>query len=106
MRISSINVAQPMNHNYRTQVKHVQAQQMQVQTPAFKGVKAGAYGILGTIIGGGAAALLTGGAALLPILLGGAVGTTGGCIYGSSKEDNHGDDYIDHDPCYPNYRDY
>ena len=105
MRVSSINVAQPMNCNYRTKMKHVQAQPIQVNEPAFKGVKAGAYGVLGTIIGGGAAALLTGGAALLPILLGSAVGTTGGCIYGSSKEGNNDDDHINYDPCYPNYRD-
>ena len=105
MRISSISVAQPINHNYRTRVKHLQAQPVQAEQPTFKGAKAGAYGLLGTIAGGFAAAVLSGGA-LLPILLCSAAGTTGGCIYGSSKEDNHNDDHIDYDPCYPNYRDY
>ncbi len=110
MRVSSISVAQPMNYNYKLRNKQPQTQQLHVKSvsemqPAFKGAKAGAYGILGTILAGGAAAVLSGGA-LLPVLLAGAAGTASGCIYGSSKEDNNSDDNIDFDPCYPNYRDY
>ena len=108
MRISSIHVAQPRNVNYNLRTRKVQEQTNLLQTqaePSFKGWKAGAWGIVGTIIGGGAAAVLSGGA-LLPVLLASAAGTTGGCIYGSSKEDNHSDDYVDYDPSYPNHRDY
>ena len=106
MRISSINVVQPSNVNYSLKARKVQPKMQQVPSePSFKGWKAGAWGIVGTIVGGSAAALLSGGA-LLPVLLAASAGTTGGCIYGSSKEDNHDDDPINFDPCYPNYRDY
>lgn len=105
MRVSSINVAQPRIVNYRMNTKNVQPHTMPEQAVSFKGAKAGAYGLIGTIAGGVAAAVISGGA-LLPILLASAAGTTGGCIYGSSKEGNDNDDYSDRSPCYPNYRDY
>ena len=106
MRISSISVAQPRNFNYnKMRTRTVQNHTVQEQQPAFKGWKAGLGGLIGTGAGVVIGTVLSGGA-LLPALLLGAAGTTGGCIYGSSKEDHSGDDYIDHDPCYPNYRDY
>ena len=103
MRISSINVAQPRNINYKMNARKNHVQQASVQDLSFKGWKAGLGGMLGTAGGVIIGSVLSGGA-LLPALLLGAVGTTGGCIYGSSKEDHHDDDY-DYDPCYPNYRD-
>lgn len=89
MRISSISIAQPMNHNYRRNVKHVQAKQAEVQQPNFKGLKAGFCGLVGTIVGGTAATVLSGGA-LLPILLASSAGTYAGCVYGSIKEERDG----------------
>jgi len=104
MRVSSINVAQPRNVNYMMKSRSVNTQPVQTQQTSFKGWKAGLGSIIGTGAGIVAGTVLSGGA-LLPVLLAGAVGTTAGAMYGSSKEDNHSDDY-DYDPCYPNHRDY
>ena len=104
MRISSINVAQPRNLNFVKKTRKENPQTVQTEQPSFKGWKAGVYGVAGTALGGVIAGVLSGGA-LLPILLLGSAGTAGGCIYGSSKEDNHDNDSYDCNPCYPNYRD-
>ena len=101
MRINSISIAQPRNINYKMKARNEQTQPVKTEQPQFKGLKAGAYGVLGTFIGGATAALLSGGA-LLPILLAGAAGTTGGCIYGKSKEGHKSDDYYDYGSAYPN----
>lgn len=92
MRISSISIAQPSQYNYKTNVRKTNLQTTklpEMSQPSFKGWKAGVGGILGAI-GGGALAIASGGT-LLPVLLASMVGTTGGCIYGSSKEDNSSD---------------
>lgn len=87
MKISPISVAQP---RALKRVNKVSQKTNNFQaTPAFKGWKAGLFSTIGTGVGIGVGTLLSGG--LLAPLLCGMLGTMGGGIYGSSKEDYSSD---------------